>query len=527
MAKASKRQLTGLDRVLLAIAPSWALSRLRSRAAANILARNYEAANGGRRTQNWARRGSDANAASGGALAALRAHSRDLVRNNAWGRNALRVITRNVVGWGISMKVKGPARRTELVAAWDQWAGSTQCDAAGRLTLSGLQKLAMRCIAESGEVLIRRRWRRPEDGLAIPMQLQVLEPDYLDTSKHAMAGVAGGTIIYGVEFDAIGRRVAYWLFDNHPGSSLVAGTASRRIPASEIIHAFDLERAGQDRGVPWLAAAIVALKDFDDFEDATLMRQKIAACFAAFVTDQDGSGTAALGEADAADPLIETLEPGMIQRLPIGKDVKFGNPPTTTEDGFSSRTLRRIASAIGITYEDLTGDWSQFNYSSSRSSKLSHWANVYDWQWNLMIPQVCDPIWNWAVEAAYLGGLLSAGEKPRAEWTPQPMPMSDLDKEARANVTLVRSGQKTLSQVIREQGGDPDAVFEEYAADMEKLDAKGIWLDTDVRRVTQSGQGQQSSARGPGAAGDPPPDGQDPPAEDPVPPEDPNAPPQE
>ena len=383
----------GFDRVLLKIAPGWALSRARSRAAATILARNYEAASTGRRTQNWTRRTSDANAAAASALVTLRAHSRDLVRNNAWARNALRVVVRNTVGWGISPKPVGAGANAKLREAWERWSGTTECDAAGRSTFAGLEKLVMRTVAESGEALVRRRWRRPADELALPLQLQVLEPDYIDTARHGEAGIQGGLIAHGIEFDAIGRRVAYLLFDTHPGSDLRAASPSRRIDAREIVHVYDLERAGQDRGVPWLASAIVNLKDFDEFEDAQLVRQKIAACFAAFVTDAEGGAGGVLGETDAVDPLVETLEPGMIQRLPLGKDIKFANPPLTTDDGFSVRTLRRIAAAIGVTYEDLTGDYSQVNFSSARMSRIAHWGNVYDWQWHLMIPQFCDPVW--------------------------------------------------------------------------------------------------------------------------------------
>jgi lambda family phage portal protein len=492
----------GFERVLLKIAPGWALSRARSRAAAAVLARNYEAASTGRRTQNWTRRTSDANTAAAPALTALRAHSRDLIRNNAWARNALRVVVRNTVGWGISPKPVGKGDSQKLRDAWSQWSSTTECDAAGRSTFAGLEKLVMRTVVESGEALIRRRWRRPSDGLALPLQLQVLEPDYIDTAKNLVQGMQGGMILRGIEFDAIGRRVAYWLFENHPGSDLFGNATSRRVDAREIIHVYDLERAGQDRGVPWLAAAIVNLKDFDEFEDATLMRQKIAACFAAFVTDIDGGGGATLGEPDATDPLVETLEPGMIQRLPLGKDIKFAAPPPTTDDGFSVRTLRRIAAAIGVTYEDLTGDYSQVNFSSARMSRIAHWGNVYDWQWHLMIPQFCDPVWAWAMEAAAIGGVVSAtGAAPRAEWTAQPMAMTDPDKEARANVIMVRSGQKTFSQMIREQGGDPDTHLAEYAADLAKLDAAGIWLDGDVRRVSQAGLTQMRVGLGGGGGG--------------------------
>lgn len=508
MAERTQFRISWWDRVLLSVAPRAALSRIRSRAAAVTLVRNYEAAAPGRRTQGWKRRGSDANVAAGSALATLRGHARDLVRNNGWARNGLRVITRNTVGWGITPKAKGPAVTDELLAAWESWACTTDCDAAGRLTFSGLQKLAMRCIAESGEVLIRRRWRRPGDGLSLPMQLQVLEPDFLDVTKNGIAGQQGGPIVYGVEFDAIGRRVAYWLYDQHPGSNFFSAPTSRRIDAAEVLHIFDMERAGQDRGVPWLAASIVKLKDFDEFEDAQLMRQKIAACFAAFVSDLDGDpGSPLVGAPSSTDALVETIEPGLVQRLPPGKQITTANPPLTTDDGFSIRTLRAIAAGLGVTYEDLTGDYSQVNFSSARMSRLAHWGNVYDWQWNMLVPQLCDPAWSWAMEAAAFTGILRASDlAPRATWTPQPMALTDPDREARANVIMIRSGQKTLSEVIREQGMDPDEHLTEYAEDLAKLDALGIWLDGDVRRVSQAGLAQGVGGGG-APAGDSTPSG--------------------
>ena len=95
--------------------------------------------------------------------------------------------------------------------------------------------------------------------------------------------------------------------------------------------------------------------------------------------------------------------------------------------------------------------------------------------------------------------------------------MTDPDKEARANVVMVRSGQKTLSQVIREQGMDPDAHLAEYAEDLKKLDEKGIWLDIDPRRVTQSGQGQAQPTP-PAPAPEPPTPPEDPTTPDAEPP---------
>ncbi len=484
-----------IDRLMLAIAPRWTLERMRARAAALTLARHFEAAQPGRRTSGWAKNGGDANATNLPALAALRWHARDLARNNGWAKQGVLVIGRNTVGWGIVPKpvASSQAAKERARELWKRWAETTECDADRRLTFSGIQRLAIETIAVSGEVLIRRR--RAEDGLAIPLQLQVLEPDFLDTAKDGFSGPSGGPIIQGVEFDQLGRRVAYWLFEQHPGANRVAGASfvSRRVPASDVLHVYRVERAGQVRGISWFAPAIVKLKDFDDYEDAVLMRQKIAACFAAFVTDMEGVATA-LGQPDSQDPHLETIEPGLVQYLPPGKDIRFAAPPAVSDNaGFSSTTLRRIAASIGVTYEDLTGDYSQVNFSSSRMARLAHWANVHDWRWNMLIPQLCNGAWGWAMEAANAAGLLM--EEPGAEWTPPPMPMIEPDKEGLAYARLVRTGAMTHDEMVREQGSDPDTHWQEYAAGLKRLDELGIWLDSDVRRVSSAGLTQ---ARGSG-----------------------------
>jgi lambda family phage portal protein len=481
------------ERLLLAVAPGWALSRVRSR---NLALRHYEAATIGRRTANWTRNSGDANSAAGPALAPLRYLARDLVRNNPWARNAKRVITRNTVGWGIVAKPLGLSDPTRLLAAWKTWAASTQCDVAGKLTLYGIQKLAAGTIVESGEVLVRRWPRRAADRLAIPMQLQVLEPDFIDTTKEATTSESGGPIVKGIEFDASGRPGAYWLFDTHPGSTLSFSLRSSRVSARDIAHVFDVERPGQVRGPSWLGSVIVSLRDFDEFEDATLMAKRIAACFAGFIVEPDGDAPSrpAVGEADPARPGVEVIEPGLMRRLVPGEDIRFGNPPSTPDDGFSARTLRRVAAGIGVTYEDLTGDYSQVNFSSARMSRLSHWANVEDWQWNMLIPQLCDPLWTWAMEAAELGGIV--GELPGVEWTPRPMPMIEPDREARANLMMIRSGQKNLSQVLREMGIDPEAHLAERAEDNALLDQLEIWLDSDPRRVSAAGLTQERVGAG-------------------------------
>jgi lambda family phage portal protein len=227
------------------------------------------------------------------------------------------------------------SQRKRVADIWKAWAGTTACDADGRDDLYGLQKLVMRGVAESGEMLVRRRVRLLSDGLPIPVQLQVLEPDFIDTFK-TVALQNGGVIIQGIEFDAIGNRVAYWLYPQHPGAVMMQHVstifpASKRIPASEILHVYQRDRAGQVRAVSWFAPIILPAKDLDEYCDAQLMKQKIAACLAVITSDVDGTA-APLGTADdTKTPAVDMLEPGAILNVPPGRTVEVVKPPSVGE----------------------------------------------------------------------------------------------------------------------------------------------------------------------------------------------------
>lgn len=344
-----------IDRAVGYVSPQAGLRRIRARAAAEVVLRHYEGAASGRRTQGWNRSTTDANAAMAPSLARLRDAARDLVRNNGYAESAITTICDHVVGWGIVAKAKPKnVKATEL---WAQWAETTACDADGRQDFAGLQHLVTRTVVESGEALVRRRIRRPEDELPIPLQIQVLEPDYLDTAKTGLRLPNGGRIVSGVEFDVLGKRAAYWLFQEHPGSVISAASASVRVPAESVLHVYRQDRASQVRGASWFAPVLLKFKDFDDFDDATLMKQKVAACLSVITTDADGTG-APLGTVDPASPTIDSLEPGGILNLAPGRSVQVVQPPSVREySDYTRTTLRGVATGLGVSYEDLTGDY--------------------------------------------------------------------------------------------------------------------------------------------------------------------------
>lgn len=441
----------------------------KSRPAPSIIQRSYDGARNTRRTSGWVTRATGPNTEIALALATLRDRHRDLVRNNPWAGRAVQAVVNNTVGYGIQAQWTDAAR----MALWRQWFESTACDADGRADGYGLQSLALRCIVESGEVLIRRRPRRLEDGFPVPLQVQVLEPDYLDHQKTEV--LKNGWITQGVEFNGFGQRVAYWLYPEHPGDpTRLRGFASLRYDAADFIHAYRVDRPGQARGIPWGAGSLVRLRMLDDYADAQLERQRLAACYVAFVRDTESPT-----DTDQEYELFDRLQPGAVEILPPGKDMTFASPPAA--EGYRDyliTVLQSVAADYGVPYETLTGDLSQVNFSSARMGWNEFARNIDVWRWHMMIPQLLNPVAQWFDTAAALTGQTA---QPLPEWTPPARVMVDPTREIPAIQAAIRCGLLTLPEAIRQQGYDPDTLIQEQAAFLQKLDALGIRLDSDPR----------------------------------------------
>src|SRR5690606_34964487 len=193
-----------LDRAIRAISPGWHAKRELARFRADAIRAYYDGATIGRRGASIRRSAADANVITAATLPRLRAGARDLTRNNPWALSAVEAIVAETVGTGIDPQfMRNGERALDIEELERRHLDTTACDAAGKLNYHGLVSLTFRTIVESGEVIIRRRWRRLSDGLPVPIQFQVLEPDYLDISKDGPTPT-GGRIVQGVEFDAIG-----------------------------------------------------------------------------------------------------------------------------------------------------------------------------------------------------------------------------------------------------------------------------------------------------------------------------------
>jgi lambda family phage portal protein len=489
-----------LDRLITWMSPRAGLARERARIAHGVLQRHYQAAARGRRTAGWTAPSTSGNAALYG-LQTMRDRARDLDRNDVWIGAAHEVITSDVVGAGILAKVVGRDERqtAELQDLWDR-----QCrvmDAEGGDFYSQ-QAQVMATTVLSGSALCRIRPRLDRDGLPVPMQVQVIEPDHLDGSRDVLTR-DGAEIKHGIQLGATGLPEGYWLWRRHPGENrLVGGFESTLVPADRVAHVYRKRRPGQVIDAPWAVRAMIRAKDFADFEDAHLLRQKIAGCWAAFTHDMDTEVDLTAPSTDSKGRRvldIEEIEPGMIEDLPPGKDITFANPPGVTGYGeYTLTMLRGLARGFGISYEALSGDFSRVNFTSGRMGELRMRTNVDRWRWHMLIPLYCDRVFAWFLEAAALAGHDVRGAS--VEWTPPPHRMIDPATETRATKERIRIGITTLSEAIREQGGDPKRVLTELSEDLALLDSLGLVLDSDPRpHASSPGQQTQVSTSAPPA----------------------------
>lgn len=449
----------------------------------------YDAAGNGRRSTGWGTSNGGPNSVLVGNIDTLRRRSRHEARTNAWAASISEVIVTNVIGSGIKPMTKFP----DLQRLWNKW--TDEADASFSTDFYGLQAIALRSVIEGGDCFVRTRPRRPEDGLSVPLQLQVLEAEHVPTTMSKDLGAAG-SIVGGVEFDGIGRPAAYHMFREHPGERLLLNAdnmATVRVPADSVMHLRMVRRPGEVRGEPWLARALVRLRELDLYNDAELVRKKSAAMFGGFIhtpgTDDDADILAGVGASQEDGVVIDPLEPGTFPVLPPGYEVTFSQPADVggSFDTFMRAQLRAIASSVGVTYEQLTGDYSQVNDRTMRAALLEFKRRASMWQWHLVVWQLCRPVWRRFVDMAILSGAwtppagASDDEIYAVEWTPEGWSYLNPIQEIRAYQEAIRSGLTSRSRVISELGYDASQIDREIAADNARADELGLMFDSDAR----------------------------------------------
>jgi lambda family phage portal protein len=428
----------------------------------------------------------------------LVARSREQWSNNDYVRSFMRLVRQNVVGpQGVTMQSKATTARGKLdkelnaahEALWEDFCKRGNCEVTGQLSMRALCNLVMETTARDGEFFARKIYG--EDAGAFGFALQMIDPQRLPVwYENYQRNQDGGFIRHGIEFNRYGRPVAYHFASTDEWDAYYyayAGQGFVRIPAGEIIHGFLHELVGQRRGLPWASTSLFRLHHLQGFEDAAVQNARAGATKMGFIQYKEGFGPEAEDDSDIGASI--NAEPLSFHELPEGAEFKEFSPqyPNNEFAPFHKAMLRGAAAGMGVLYNNMAGDLEGVNFSSIRQGTLDereHWKDLQQY----LVEEFLDIVHSDWIKLQLLRGALKVKSKPvpatrlldcrkitfqgrRWQWID---PRADVD----GALSSIRGGLTSFSQVIREQGRDPEAVFAEFAADIEAMKAAGISEET-------------------------------------------------
>ena len=461
---------------------------------------SYEGAGEGRRSASWDAPDIGINSINTPALRNLRARSRAAVRNDPYAFNVIDKRVSNLIGTGITPrpKIEDDALRKVQQELWEDWVDESDAD--GLTDFYGQQALIARTVETAGECFVRLRPRSLDENLAVPLQLQVLAPEFVPHDKFEPAK-NGNSIRAGIEFNPAHKRVAYWMYRVHPrdASSLNAGYNQLvRIPAEQVLHIFEPVEPGQLRGVPRLAPVLKRLRSLDNYDDAVLFRQEVANLFAGFIsrpppeaTQQPRdpvTGQLLSEDRDGFTPMV-ALEPGTMQELGPGEEVEFSKPPDAGNNypDFMRQQLMAAAAGTGTPYEILTGDMREVNDRALRVVLNEFRRRLEQLQFGVYVHQLCRPVRAAWMDMAVLAGRLKLDdyaqrrrEYLRTRWVPQGWAYIQPVQDIQARMMEVNAGFNSRSEMVLRSGYDAETVDAENAADQARARELGLNYKTLV-----------------------------------------------
>lgn len=470
-----------------------------------VAKRSYAAARNSRLSSFGSTSNSSADSELSMSLTTLRTRSRKLIRDASYAKRARTIIINNVVGSGVTLQSQVSNTRGELharlnaeiEAKWREWCKAPTCHTGGRLHFHDLQRMMLGQVFEAGEVFPRLH-RQAFGGSKIPLAIEVVEAERIadEFTNPNPATTTKAEVRMGVEVDTFGRPLAYWMRERHPGElrmNIDASMRFERIPASEVLHLHVVDRWPQTRGEPWLHTVIRKLDDMDEYSSAELTAARLSACLFGTI-ESDGSDQNPLGSSSEIDGSRQlNMEPGVIEALSPGEKLNLHAPnrPNQSLDPFLRYMLREVAAGLGVSYESLSRDYSQSNYSSSRLALLDDrdlWQTLQAW----FARSFLQPLFEQWLQAAVLAGQISglsieqyalAPERFNAPtWKFRGWSWVDPTKEVNAYKEAVKAGFTSVTRVIAltANGADIEDILTERKRELALFEEAGIEVDTTV-----------------------------------------------
>lgn len=451
------------------------------------VARAYDAGKNNRRLRAWTPPSAGPNQTLGD-LQTIRNRTRDAVRNEWTAESATTNIVTDMVGTGVSCRIKSKhsaQKRKKYDELWDAWI--KECDADNVFDFYGLQVLGVETLGTAGEFFFRFRPRRLEDGLKVPLQIQMLEPEMVPQVDYTLP--SGNKVKQGIEFNAINRRVNYMMYREHPGENQqrIDVTQLTAIPADQVRHVYQPRRIGQLRGVPNGTSTLVRMKTVGDYDDAVVEKAKIQNLYVGVIKrpppapgseNTDPLTGQVIENYDGEAPMV-SMEPGAVVELAPGEEMNFSTPPATGVgyNDFMRQQNLATSAGNGVPYEIMTGDIMNVSDRTLRVVIQQYRRRIEQKQWIVLIPMFCQAIRDAFVDAAVIAGLIPAADATMAkdvEWSPQAWAYIHPVQDVQAKVAEITAGITSRDAVIAGRGGDPEVIDQQRADAKKREEALGL-----------------------------------------------------
>lgn len=482
------------------------------------------------------------------------ARSRDTLRNDAYVAGGANLHRDGIVGASFMLNSK-PALyalgkpfdetweeefQQEVEEKFTLAAESPDCwlDAAGRNGLTAMTRLAVGVYVAAGEFLASAEWIR-EAGRPFNTAVQLVDTDRLSDppTKTLTDRISGG-----VETNGWGRPIAYHIRRAHPSDiGNVDAWKWDRIAAKkpwgrpQIIHIFEQQRVAQSRGVAEMVAALKELRITKKFRDIVLQNAVVNASYAASIESDLPTETVfqALGanlDPEKVQEVITNYAEGYLGaiseyaggskalaidgvKIPhLFPGTKFNLKPAGSGSptiDFEQSLLRYIAAILGVSYEELSRDYTKTNYSSARASMANSWKFMQSRK-KMTADRFATTVFRlWLEEALNKGEIQSMPRLPvgwlyqgqnldalsMCDWIGASRGQIDELKETQAAVLRINNGLSTLEYELARLGMDYRKVLRQLSREEKLKTQYGVLLTpTDTTNQENASTGARGTS---------------------------------
>ena len=338
------------------------------------------------------------------------ARAADLVRNDGYAKSGVQLHIDHIVGHqfklvykpnylllGLEIDNKEVSDFIKMVEAkFTNFAEDPRCyiDAERKRTFTMLIREGIGTHCKTGEITasaeyFKKRGSKYKTAIKFVDYARISNPDGAMDTRNLKAGVKS---------NKYGAALGYYVRTSHPSDSGLNFTDSytwQYIPREllwgreQFLHIFEPEGEGQTRGINNFLAALSKLKMLEKFQATTLQNAITNAMYAATIESELDSSEVfrALGGGESTNSNMLTnfmntkadfhdahggikMDGVSIPHLLPNEKLKLQgvSAPSGNLGAFENGILRNIAKSLGVSFEQLSGNFSDTNYSSARAA---------------------------------------------------------------------------------------------------------------------------------------------------------------